>query len=101
MAAPQRELLEETGYVVDDWDSLGCFVTDGNHGCGKPDLMAARGARHGDAPDPGDPEEPKVLLMEWEDSVDGVRSDDVALLGSIAEIALAVNPMFARLVPTT
>src|SRR6266568_1179635 len=34
LEAARRELFEETGYVADDWQSLGSFLTDGNRHCG-------------------------------------------------------------------
>jgi SAM-dependent methyltransferase/8-oxo-dGTP pyrophosphatase MutT (NUDIX family) len=40
----QRELLEETGYRAEGWESLGSFWVDGNRGYGQSHLFFAREA---------------------------------------------------------
>jgi ADP-ribose pyrophosphatase len=97
LAAAQRELLEETGYVSDDWQPLGSFVANGNYGCGRAHLFTARNAREIAAPHSGDLEEMEIMRMELEDLIDAVRTGDVALLAPVAAIALATNPLFAAI----
>jgi len=43
-ACARRELLEETGYVADEWESLGAYCPDGNRGFGQAPFFLARGA---------------------------------------------------------
>ncbi|MEZ4613071.1 MAG: NUDIX domain-containing protein [Caldilineaceae bacterium] len=50
LPAAQRELLEETGYVADDWTDLGRFAVDGNREAGLAHLFLARGAHVGSNP---------------------------------------------------
>ncbi len=44
LAAAQRELIEETGYVAPEWVRLGEYAVDGNRGCGNAHLFLAIGA---------------------------------------------------------
>ena len=39
LAAAQREVLEETGYVAAEWHALGSFAVDGNRGAGTSFLL--------------------------------------------------------------
>ena len=96
LAAARRELLEETGYASDDWRPLGSFVANGNYGCGKAHLFKARGAYEVAEPNSGDLEHMEIITMKLQEVVEASRSGDVALLGSIAAIALATNPLFEQ-----
>ena len=93
LAAAQRELLEETGYTSDDWQPLGSFVEHGSYGCGKAHLFVARNAQQVADPDSGDLEDMEIILMKPEDVVNAICNGDVALLGTVAVIALATNPL--------
>jgi ADP-ribose pyrophosphatase len=53
LAAARRELREETGYVAQEWVSLGGFTVDGNRGCGVGHLFLARQAHKVAEPDAG------------------------------------------------
>lgn len=92
--AAQRELLEETGYSADDWHSLGSFIVHGNYGCGRAHLFSAQGARKIANPNSGDLETMEVILMQPEEVLEAVRQGEVAGLGTVAAIALAMNPAF-------
>jgi ADP-ribose pyrophosphatase len=61
-ACAQRELLEETGHVADEWRSLGCLSMDGNRGMGRAHMFLARGLRAVAQPDSGDLE---TLALQW------------------------------------
>lgn len=63
LAAVQRELLEETGYVADHWAPLGRFVVDGNRGNGWANLFLATGARPVQPIHADDLEEQELLLL--------------------------------------
>lgn len=94
LACAQRELLEETGYESDDWESLGSFVVNGNYGCGQAHLFAARNARQVTEPDAGDLETMEIALMQPGELQDALRQGSVAGLGTVALIAMATNPTF-------
>ena len=94
LAGAQRELLEETGYTSDDWQLLGSFVAHGSYGCGKAHLFVVRNAQQVAEPDSGDLEDMEIVLMKGEEIVAAVRNGDVDLLGTVAAIALATNPLF-------
>ncbi len=89
LAAARRELLEETGYVAEEWVSLGGFANDGNRGCGQGFFFLARGARQVAAPDAGDLEELVVGLLGPDELARAVRSGEVAILSIAAAIGLA------------
>jgi ADP-ribose pyrophosphatase len=95
LAAARRELLEETGYAASEWRLLGSFVPNGNYGCGKAHLFTAREAHQVAQPDSGDLEDMDIIRMKPDELVGAVQRGDIALLGSIAAIALALNPLFS------
>jgi hypothetical protein len=45
-------------------------------------------------PNPGDLEEIEILLMKPGELVKAVRQGKVVILGAVAAIAMALNPMF-------
>jgi ADP-ribose pyrophosphatase len=61
--AAKRELLEETGYQADQWESLGKFSVDGNRGNGAAHFFIARGACRVQEPDADDLEEQVLLKL--------------------------------------
>jgi ADP-ribose pyrophosphatase len=95
LASAQRELLEETGYASDDWQSLGSFICSANYGCGKAHIFIARNARKVTEPNSGDLEEMEVVLMKPKDIVDMIHRGEIHTLGTVAAIAIAQNPSFA------
>ncbi len=90
LAAARRELLEETGYVAEEWVSLGSFVNDGNRGGGTGFLFLARQARRVAEPNAGDLEEIVVGLMPLAELAEAARRGEVAILSIAAAIGLAV-----------
>lgn len=97
LLAAQRELLEETGYVADRWQSLGSFVPSTNYGCGKAHFFMAQAAEPVAEPDSGDLEEMEIVLLTLAELVAAIQQGEVASMGAIATIALAMNPIFAKL----
>ncbi|SRR5579883_363386 len=95
LVAAQRELLEETGYVTDTWQSLGCFVGSANYGCGKAHMFIARNAQYITAPNSGDLEEMEIVLLSPETLMTAIRQGEIVVLGAVAAIALALNPQFS------
>jgi ADP-ribose pyrophosphatase len=90
LAAARRELLEETGYVADEWVSLGSFTNNGNRGCGVGHLFLARQAQNVAEPNAGDLEEMEIGLMGLDEVIETVRRGDVAVLSVAAAIGLAM-----------
>ena len=89
LAAAQRELLEETGYVSDTWALLGTFVNDGNRGAGSAHLFRARNARQIAPPSSVDLEEAETMLISLSDLRQALSRGDVPLISVVATIALA------------
>lgn len=96
LAAAKRELLEETGYGADDWQQLGSYVVNGNQGCGKAHIVRATGARWKQNACSGDLEEVQVLLLTPDEAIGAIADGQVATLGSVAAIALALRPEFLQ-----
>src|SRR5262249_23790767 len=91
LEAARRELLEETGYQAEDWQSLGSFVTDGNRHCGTGHFFLARQAvrvAEGNAGD--EAEEVEVRLLRPGLFFQAIREGAVALLPTATTIALAL-----------
>ena len=88
----RRELREETGYVSDDWLSLGSFIVDGNYGVSTEHIFLARDARRSvEAGGAGhdDLEEIEVLTMPLEEALAALAGGEIAQLSSAAALALA------------
>jgi ADP-ribose pyrophosphatase len=90
----QRELLEETGYSAAEWYNLGSFVADANQLGSFAHLFLARQAQQIAEPNSGDLEEIEIVLMTPEEVVQAVHQGEVAVLGTMAGIAMALSPMF-------
>lgn len=90
LAAAQRELREETGYASEEWRGLGSFVVDGNRGCGRAHVFAARGARRVGEPvvDAGEPLE--VRLFERDALVRAALNGEMEGLAHVAALLLAL-----------
>jgi|DewCreStandDraft_4_1066084.scaffolds.fasta_scaffold74709_2 ADP-ribose pyrophosphatase len=97
LKSAQRELLEETGYAAEDWQSLGCFVPNANYGCGLAHFFTARNARQVAEPDSGDLEAMDILLLTRAELLEALRSGEIRLTSMAAAIAMATHP---RLNPT-
>jgi ADP-ribose pyrophosphatase len=94
LAAAQRELLEETGYVADSWQCLGCFITNANYGGSKAHVFVAKNARLVAQPNSGDLEEIEIVLMKREEVAAAICNGEIVVLGAVAAIALALNSAF-------
>ena len=62
LACAQRELLEETGHVAEEWRALGSLSMDGNRGMGRAHFFLAQDLQAIAAPDSGDLE---TLVVKW------------------------------------
>jgi ADP-ribose pyrophosphatase len=95
LVAAQRELLEETGYVSDEWQSIGSFVVNGNQRCGQAHYFITQNARKIAEPNSGDLETMQILLMSSEDVLEALRTGGFKLLSSSMAVALVLNPSLA------
>jgi ADP-ribose pyrophosphatase len=96
LACAQRELLEETGYVADEWHSLGQFVVDGNRGCGRAHVFVACDARQVAQPVLDEAEPLQVRLMSPAALLQAVLNGEVVVLATVAAAMLAFNTSFVK-----
>lgn len=89
LAAAQRELLEESGYVADHWQALGSYVVDGNRGAGTAHLFVATGARWQQPIDADDLEEQELLLLSRSAAEEALQTGEFKVLAWAAAVALA------------
>ena len=94
IAAAQRELLEETGYIAEDWQNLSNFVTSANYRCSHGSVFVARNAQKVAEPNSGDLEEMETVLMTPEEIAIAIQQGEIVVVGALAAIALALNPLF-------
>lgn len=92
LVAAQRELLEETGYVAEDWQSVCQFVSSANYRCSGGHVFVARQARQVAMPNSGDLEEMEIVLMEPTAIFAAMQQGEIVVLGAIAALAVALHP---------
>jgi ADP-ribose pyrophosphatase len=90
LAAAQRELLEETGYVASAWIDLGQYTVDGNRGAGTAHLFLARQARQVSQPQADDLEEQQLLLLSRSEIEAALQSGQFKVLPWTTIIALSL-----------
>ena len=90
LAAAQREVLEETGYVATEWHALGNYAVDGNRGAGRAHFFLARGGRWQQPIDADDLEEQELLLLTRDELLQAALGDACDVLPWIANITLAL-----------
>jgi ADP-ribose pyrophosphatase len=87
--AARRELLEETGYQAERWETLGSFVNDGNRGGGRGHLFLARGARPVSEPQSGDLERVTVELFTLAELLHAAGHGEIGDIPNAAALGLA------------
>lgn len=92
IAAGRRELVEETGYSADNWQSLGSFAANANYGCGKAHIFTAENAMKAHEPNSGDLEDIEIILIQPEDVLRAFCNGEIVVLSAAAAIAMATNP---------
>lgn len=90
LAAAKRELLEETGYVASQWESLGSFPVDGNRGVGVAHFFLAQQARRIQQPEADDWEPQELILLSMEAVKAALLAGEFRVLPWTAAIALAL-----------
>lgn len=88
--AAKRELLEETGYVAEDWIDLGRFTVDPNRGVGTGYLYLARKAISLQKSVQDDLEEQELVLMSLKDVSRGLYEGQFKAMAWATNIALAL-----------
>lgn len=93
--AAKRELLEETGYVADEFVDLHSSVPDANRGCGVGHLFLALNARLASADGPqaaasDDLEEQKLIGLTSEQLEDALLAGDFKVHSWIATMTLSL-----------
>ena len=91
IAGIKRELLEETGYIAHEWQSLGTFLGNSTRGCGTYHLFFASGAHQVQLPDSGDLEEMELLLWKRSDVELAIEKGKVKSLGVITMLLLGLR----------
>ncbi len=89
LVCAHRELLEETGYVSDDWRALGRLVENGTYRCGTAHVFLARNVQRVADPAAGDLEEIEILLMPQHEVSEAVRNGGIVVMSSVAAFGLA------------
>ncbi len=90
LAAARRELMEETGYLAEEWTDLGTYVVDANRGCGTGHLFLATGARQVAEPDADDLEEQELVLLPVAELRQLVLDRSFSVMSWVAAAALAL-----------
>lgn len=90
LAAAKRELLEETGYEANQWESLGSFSVDANRGNGNGHFFLARGAHKVTEADADDLEEQILLILSREELEAAVARGAFKILSYQTAMALAL-----------
>ncbi len=87
----KRELLEETGYIADKWESLGSFWGNSTRGCGTYHLFFAKGAHQIQLPNSGDLEELELLLWNKSEVESAIDRGQAKSLGVITMLLLGLR----------
>lgn len=96
LAAAKRELLEETGYVAEQWTSMGSFVVDGTRGICTAHLFSAEKLCQVAAPMTNDMEEFELLFMSKDDIRVAVRENQIVLLPDIAILSMTLGTLLSQ-----
>ncbi len=94
LAAAQRELLEETGYVSEDWQHLGSVVLDTNRSNARAHMFVARGAHQVSTPQLDDTEDIVMQLFTPARLLAMVHSGEMDSIASVTCLLLALEPPY-------
>ena len=89
LIAAKRELLEETGYQSDNWQTMGSYVPHGNYGCGRVHLFRATDTRKVCEPNSGDLEQMNIQVIDIETIFNWINCGQIESLASVATILLS------------
>jgi ADP-ribose pyrophosphatase len=91
LAAAQRELREETGYISDDWQDLGDYLVDPNRGVATGYLFLARGARQVYTINSDDLEEQEILLLNRDELESALSQGKFKIMAWAAAVAFSLR----------
>ncbi len=91
LAAAQREVGEETGYISDDWIDLGTYQVDPNRGVAVGHLYLARHAQRVYPIDSDDLEEQEIVLLSREELETALSQGKFKILAWAAAVAFALR----------
>ncbi|MCO6450379.1 MAG: NUDIX hydrolase [Caldilineales bacterium] len=93
LAAAKRELLEEAGYVADEWHFLGAFHDDGNRGMSQGYHYFASGLRQAAEPDANDLSVVRPMLLTPAELRQAVLQGRVGESGAAVSILLGLDAL--------
>jgi ADP-ribose pyrophosphatase len=88
--AARRELLEETGYVCENWKPMGTYVISASQGSGHVHFFHATGARKVQPPGTQDLEASTVVLLPRKKLLAEMRSGRFMTADHLAAIGMAL-----------
>jgi len=91
LAAAKRELLEETGYLSNEWVHLGTFPVDANRGCGNGHFFLARDARKVANSSKDDLEEQNLVLLTRQEVDEAISHGEFRILSWVLALSLALR----------
>ena len=91
LAAAQRELREETGYISDEWLDLGNYLVDPNRGVATGYLFLARHARQVYPIDSDDLEEQEILFLDRDELESALSQGKFRILAWAAAVSFALR----------
>lgn len=91
LAAAQRELREETGYISDNWVHLGEFLVDPNRGIATGNLFLARHARQVCKINSDDLEEQEILLLSRDELETALSQGRFKIMAWAAAVAFSLR----------
>jgi len=90
LSAAKRELIEETGYIAEEWIFLGKYPVNANRGVGTGYLYLARSAHQIAEPISDDLEEQELLLLDMDKVEQAIAKSAFSILSWTACVALAL-----------
>lgn len=91
LVGAQRELLEETGFVSNQWVNLGTYRVDPNRGIATGYLFLARNARKVTEPTPDDLEEQEISILNRCEVEAALDNGEIKVLAWAAAVALTLR----------
>jgi ADP-ribose pyrophosphatase len=88
--AAKREMLEELGFIADQWQFLGKYAADGNRGAGHGHLFLALGVEQVSQPTEQDLEQSEVMVLSLAEFERSIVAGEFRLLPWAANAALAL-----------
>ena len=89
--AAKRELLEETGYISDEWIDLGNFIIDANRGVAKAYIFLAKNAVKISESNLDDLEDHEVVILEIEEIKRALSNREFKVISWATSFLLALK----------